>query len=257
VTATAQRIGARPLEGQVVVVAGASRGIGAACAQACAAAGAARLVLLGRTPADLDRVAAQVREAGAAADVRVCDLRVPAQVRAVLGRLERLDALVNSVGVNRPQPFVDVDEATFDLLVDTNLRAAFFVAQAAVRRMQELGRGGAIVTVGSQMGHVGAELRSVYCATKHAVEGLVKSLGVELAPAGIRVLSVAPTFVRTEMTAAQLDDPDVGERLRAQIPLGRFGTPEEVAAAVVFAASPAASLMTGSSLLVDGGWTAR
>lgn len=256
-TACAQPLDGRPLAGQVVVVAGASRGIGAACAQACAAAGAARLVLLGRAREDLDRVAARVRGLGAEADVRACDLRACAEVRAALDGLELLDTLVNSVGVNRPQPFLEVDEETFDLLVDTNLRAAFFVAQAAARRMRELGRGGAIVTIGSQMGHVGAELRSVYCATKHAVEGLTKALGVELAPDGIRVLSVAPTFVHTEMTAAQLDDPATGEQLRAQIPLGRFGTPEEVAAAVVFAASPAASLMTGSSLLLDGGWTAR
>jgi NAD(P)-dependent dehydrogenase (short-subunit alcohol dehydrogenase family) len=257
VTASAQRIDGRPLTGQAVVVAGASRGIGAACAHACAAAGAQRVVLLGRTREQLERVAARVRDAGAEADVRVCDLCAADEVRAAIAGLQRLDTLVISAGVNRPQPFLDVTEETFDLLTGTNLRAAFFTAQAAARRMRELGRGGAIVAIGSQMGHVGAELRSVYCATKHGVEGLTKALAVELAPDGIRVLSVAPTFVRTEMTAAQLDDPATGERLRAQIPLGRFGTPEEVAAAVVFAASPAASLMTGSSLLLDGGWTAR
>jgi NAD(P)-dependent dehydrogenase (short-subunit alcohol dehydrogenase family) len=119
------------------------------------------------------------------------------------------------------------------------------------------GTAGAIVLVSSQMGHVGAARRTVYCATKHAVEGLVKAMALELAPSGIRVVSVAPTFVRTEMTAAQLDDPAVGGELLAQIPLGRWATPAEVAGAVVWAASPAAAMLTGASLVLDGGWTAR
>jgi NAD(P)-dependent dehydrogenase (short-subunit alcohol dehydrogenase family) len=126
-----------------------------------------------------------------------------------------------------------------------------------VQAMRAAGAGGTIIMISSQMGHVGAAQRSVYCATKHAVEGLTRALAVELAPEGIRVLSIAPTFVRTAMTAGQLDDPDVGPALLEQIPLGRFGTAEEVAGAVVYAASPAAALMTGTSLVLDGGWTAR
>ncbi|HEX7291507.1 MAG TPA: SDR family oxidoreductase [Conexibacter sp.] len=245
------------LDGQTIVVAGASRGIGAASAVACAQAGAGSVVLLGRSADALEQVARDVERAGAQPRVLPCDVSSTAAVRAAFGELERVDVLVNSAGTNRPQAFGQVDEQTYDELFALNVRGAFFLAQAAVRSMQERGEPGTIVTISSQMGHVGAPLRSVYCATKHAVEGMTKALAVELAPLGIRVLTVAPTFVRTEMTADQLDDPEIGGALLAQIPRGRFGTVEEIAAAVVYAASPAASLMTGTSLVLDGGWTAR
>lgn len=245
------------LDGQAVVVAGASRGIGAASAVACAAAGASSVVLLGRGEAALERVAEEVAEAGATPLVRPCDVSVPDSIREVFRGLERVDVLVNSAGVNRPQRFTQVDEHTFDELFALNVRGAFFLAQAAVHAMVRGDRGGTLIAISSQMGHVGAPLRSVYCATKHAVEGMTKALALELAPLGIRVLSIAPTFVRTDMTAAQLDDPEIGAQLLGQSPRGRFGTVDEVAAAVVYAASPAASLMTGTSLMLDGGWTAR
>jgi NAD(P)-dependent dehydrogenase (short-subunit alcohol dehydrogenase family) len=147
-----------------------------------------------------------------------------------------------------------VREETFDRLFALNVRAGFFLAQAVA---PVLPSGGCIVFVSSQMGHVGAVNRTVYCATKHALEGLVKALALELAPRGVRVVSVAPTFVHTQLTASQLDDPVIGARLRAQIPLDRYATPEEVADAVVWMASPRAAMSTGSSLLVDGGWTAQ
>jgi NAD(P)-dependent dehydrogenase (short-subunit alcohol dehydrogenase family) len=168
-----------------------------------------------------------------------------------------LDAVIVNAGTNRPEPFDDVAPETFDRLFRLNVRAGFFVAQAAARTLRATGRGGCIAFVSSQMGHVGAVQRTVYCASKHAVEGLVKAMAVELAPDGIRVVSVAPTFVRTEMTAAQLDDPVIGGRLLGQIPLGRYAQSEEVADAVVWACSPRARMVTGTSLLVDGGWTAR
>jgi NAD(P)-dependent dehydrogenase (short-subunit alcohol dehydrogenase family) len=136
------------------------------------------------------------------------------------------------------------------------VRAGFFLVQEVVRGMRERGTAGTIVFVSSQMGHVGAAQRTVYCASKHAVEGLVKALAVELAPAGIRAVSVAPTFVRTALTEAQLDDPEISRALLAQLPAGRFATVDEVADAVVWAASSGA-MVTGSSILVDGGWTAR
>jgi NAD(P)-dependent dehydrogenase (short-subunit alcohol dehydrogenase family) len=126
-----------------------------------------------------------------------------------------------------------------------------------VRKMVEAGEGGTVIAITSQMGHVGAANRTVYCATKHALEGLTKALAVELAPLGIRAVSIAPTFIRTDMTAAQLDHPEVGPKLLAEIPQGRFGSVEDVASAVVYAASPAAELMTGTSLVLDGGWTAK
>jgi len=238
-------------DGRIVLVAGASRGIGAAIATAFAADGARRVVLAGRTRADLERVAAAI---GAAAQVAVVDLTDAGQARALAADAGPVDVLVINAGTNRPEAFLDVEEETFDRLFALNVRAGFFLAQAVARTMPA---GGVVVFVSSQMGHVGAEHRTVYCATKHAVEGLVKAMALELAPRGIRVLSVAPTFVYTAMTAAQLDDPETGARLRAQIPLGRPATPEEVADAVTWLASPRAAMTTGSSLLVDGGWTAR
>jgi NAD(P)-dependent dehydrogenase (short-subunit alcohol dehydrogenase family) len=242
------------LAGRSVTVLGASRGIGAAIAGACAEAGCARLDLVGRDEAALHEVAARVE---VPADVRPCDVTDVAALRALVDALPALDVLVVNAGTNRPEPFADVTEATFDTIMSLNVRAAFFAAQAAAARMRRDGARGAIVFLSSQMGHVGAPNRSVYCASKHAIEGLVKALGVELAPHGIRAVSVAPTFVRTDMTAAQLDDPAVGEALLAQLPLGRWGTPEEVGAAVAWAASDAAALMTGTSLRLDGGWTAK
>lgn len=245
------------LDGKEVTVVGASRGIGAAAALACAAAGAESISLIARDEADLRGVASAVEAAGAVALPLRCDVTSAAEVETAFAKIERIDVLVQSAGANRPQPFLEVTAETFESLFALNVGGVFFTAQAAARKMVERGEGGAIVIVSSQMGHVGAELRSVYCATKHALEGLTKALAVELGEAGVRVLSVAPTFVRTEMTAAQLDDPEVGPRLLAQIPRGRFGTVEEVAEAIVFAASPSLPLLTGSSIVLDGGWTAR
>lgn len=253
VAATPQELG-RPLAGKTVLVTGASRGIGATCALRCASAGAERVVVLGRSALELRQVAEQIGQAGAQGEPVQCDVTETATLRRAIRAIGQIDVLIASAGTNRPQPFLDVEEETYDGLFDLNVKASFFTAQAVARQMH---KGGAIVLISSQMGHVGARLRSVYCATKHAIEGLVKALAVELAPHGIRVVSVAPTFVRTTMTAAQLDDPVIGPQLLAQIPAGRFATLEDVAAAVVFAASPAASLITGTSLLIDGGWTAQ
>jgi NAD(P)-dependent dehydrogenase (short-subunit alcohol dehydrogenase family) len=240
-----------------VLLAGASRGIGAATAVAFARDGARRVVLAGRTPADLEAVAADVRAAGAEAVVAVCDLTTAEGRAAALRAAGTPDVLVHNAGTNHPQPLHEVEEETYDRLFDLNVRTGFFLAQAATGRMRAAGRPGVVVFVSSQMGHVGAAERTVYCATKHAVEGLVKAMAVELAPDGIRVVSVAPTFVRTAMTAAQLDDPEIGPRLLGGIPLGRWATTDDVAGAVVWAASDAAGMLTGTSLRLDGGYTAR
>jgi NAD(P)-dependent dehydrogenase (short-subunit alcohol dehydrogenase family) len=233
----------------LAVVTGATGGLGRACALAFARAGA-RVALLARSPGALDALA---REIGPAAEAVPCDVTDGAQVRAAFARLAPPDVVVACAGGNRPQPFLDVTEEALDWSWRLNVHGAFLTAQAAAQRMA--GRGGAIVFVSSQMGHVGAPLRTAYCAAKHAVEGLTKALALELAPQGIRVNAVAPTFVETPMTRPFLAEPGAREAIVAQIPLGRLGTPEEVAEAVLFVA--AASLMTGASLRVDGGWTAR
>jgi NAD(P)-dependent dehydrogenase (short-subunit alcohol dehydrogenase family) len=243
------------LDGRRALVTGAGRGIGRAVALALAAAGA-ELVLNSRTPADLQAVAAEIAAGGGEARVLPFDVTDSERARAAIAGLGRLDILVNNAGVNRPQPFLEVDEATLDRMIALNIRAAFVVAQAAARLMAPAGSG-VIVNMSSQMGHVGSERdRTVYVMTKHAVEGLTKAMALELAPKGIRVVSIAPTFIETPLTKPFFDDPVTRQWILDRIPLGRAGRPEDVANAVVFLASPAASLVTGSSLLADGGWTA-
>jgi NAD(P)-dependent dehydrogenase (short-subunit alcohol dehydrogenase family) len=243
--------GAFRLDGQTALVTGAGRGIGRACAAALAGAGA-RVIAVARSEDDLAALETEWpgQVTGWACDVT--DAAFPQRVAA----LERLDVLVNNVGTNRPQPFVEVDAEALDLMLNLNVRAAFLVAQAAAQVMLRQG-GGAIVHMSSQMGHIGAARRTVYCMTKHAIEGLTRAMAVELAPAGIRVNAVAPTFIETPMTAPMLADPAFSAEVLGKIPLGRVGRVEEVANAVLFLASPAASLITGDSLKVDGGWTAQ
>jgi NAD(P)-dependent dehydrogenase (short-subunit alcohol dehydrogenase family) len=243
------------LDGKTALVTGAGRGIGRAVALALAAAGA-ELVLVSRTPSQLDEVAHEIVSGGGKARALSFDVTRSDAVRDAFAGLGGLDVLVNNAGINRPQPFLEVDEPTLDLLLGLNVRAAFIVAQAAARLMAAQG-GGAIINMSSQMGHVGSELnRTVYVMTKHAVEGLTKAMAVELAPKGVRVVSIAPTFITTPLTEPFFEDPVFRKWVLDRIPVGRIGTVEEVASAVVFLASPAASLVTGSSLLVDGGWTA-
>jgi NAD(P)-dependent dehydrogenase (short-subunit alcohol dehydrogenase family) len=242
------------LSGLCVLITGASSGIGRATAVALAACGA-DLVLLARSKSALEQVHAEVLPARVrtiAADLN--DTRV---TRELIAGLPRLDALVNNAGQNIPQSFHDVDERSFDAILGLNVKAAFFVAQACVKKFREDGRGGAIVNVSSQMGHVGAAKRTVYCTSKHALEGLTKALAVELAPEGIRVNSVCPTFVTTPLTAPMFENQEFQAEVTSKIPMGRLGTAEEVTGAIAFLLSPAASLITGSSLLVDGGWTAQ
>jgi NAD(P)-dependent dehydrogenase (short-subunit alcohol dehydrogenase family) len=244
------------LGGRTALVTGAAGGIGRGCALALAAAGA-DVALMGRTPEALEEVAGEVRELGRTAVCLPCDVTDAGAVEAAVAKLERVDVLVNSAGTNVPEPFVDVTSEHLDAVVDLNVKGTFVASQAAVRAMIAGGRGGAIVHVSSQMGHVGAPTRTVYCMTKHAVEGLTKAMAVELAPHGIRVNAVGPTFVETPLTRPFFENAEFRDWVLQRIPLGRLGRVEEVAAAVVFLASPAASLITGASLLVDGGWTAQ
>ena len=247
------------LDGKLALVTGAGRGIGRAIALALAEAGA-ELVLLSRTERELVAVAGEIRAQGGAARPIVCDVTDRGAVAAAFAGLARLDILVNNAGVNRPQPFLEVDEETLDRMLALNVKAPFRIAQHAVRLMTA-GKGGipggVVVNMSSQMGHVGSERdRTAYVMTKHAVEGMTKAMAAELAPQGVRVVSIAPTFIDTPLTKPFFENAEFRRWVEARIPLGRVGTVEEVAMAVVFLCSPAAALVTGSSLLVDGGWTA-
>ena len=243
------------LDGKTALVTGAGRGIGRAVALALASAGA-ELVLVSRTLGQLEEVAREINESGGHARVLPLDVTDSVVVRRAVADLGALHILVNNAGLNRPQPFLEVDEDTLDRLLTLNVRAAFLVAQASARRMVVQGEG-VIINMSSQMGHVGSERdRTVYVMTKHALEGLTKAMAVELAPKGVRVVSIAPTFIDTPLVRPFFDDPTFRKWVLDRIPLGRLGTVEEVASAVVFLASPAAALVNGSSLLADGGWTA-
>lgn len=247
--------------GKLVVVTGASRGLGLACAEAFASRGA-ELVLISRGADELEQAAARLRAGGARATALPCDVTDPVQVKTAFATLERCDVLVNNAGGNRPQPFLEVPLENLDHLLSLNLRSAFVTAQAAARLMARPAAsgqpaGGVIINMSSQMGHVGAPNRSVYCMTKHGIEGLTKSMAVELAPLGIRVVSVAPTYIETPMTRPFFENPAFRADTLARIPLGRIGQVDEVASTVVFLASAAAALITGTSLRVDGGYTAQ
>jgi NAD(P)-dependent dehydrogenase (short-subunit alcohol dehydrogenase family) len=244
------------LDGRLAVVTGASRGIGRGCALALAEAGA-DVMLMARSSSELEETASEVRTTGQNVQTIVCDVTDSRQVEEAVDFLENIDVLVNNAGTNVPEPFLEVSEENLDKMLAVNVKGVFMVAQAAARRMVERGEGGSIINVSSQMGHVGAPRRTVYCATKHAVEGLTKAMSVELAPHNVRVNSVAPTFIETPMTKPFLEDEAFREDTLSRIPLGRLGRVEDVTGAVLFLASPAAGLITGASLLVDGGWTAQ
>lgn len=258
-TQTFRRSGPVPwlgLAGKTALVCGASSGIGRACALALAEAGA-DLVVAARNADALRRLADEIAAEGGACRPLAVDVTDVDALRTALAGVPRLDALINCAGRNLPEPVEAVTPERFDAVFDLNVRAAFFLCQEAVLHMRRHGGGGAIVNVSSQMGHVGAPGRTVYCASKHAIEGLTKALAVELARDGIRVNSVCPTFVETPMTAPMFEVPSFRDDVLAKIPMGRVGSVDEVTGAVLFLVSAQASLITGASLLVDGGWTAQ
>jgi NAD(P)-dependent dehydrogenase (short-subunit alcohol dehydrogenase family) len=242
------------LDGLQGVVTGASRGLGKGCALALAGAGA-DVTMIGRNQVDLDSVAEEIRAVGRKATVIPIDVTNIGLFADKLGELSRIDIFVNNAGTNRPQPFLSVDPETYDALMDVNLRGAFFAAQAAARMMVAAKNGGSIINMSSQAGHRALRDRTVYSTSKFGLEGLTKAMAFELAEHSIRVNAVAPTFVETPLASQFLQNKDFRNYVEGKIRLPRLGQVDDVAAAVLYLASPAASMVTGTSLLVDGGWT--
>jgi len=243
------------LNGKRALVTGAGRGIGLAAAAALAQAGA-HVTLCARTEAEITAGATAIREAGGQADTLCLDVMDTKKFAAAIEAAEPYDIFVNNAGTNRPKPMVEVSEDDFDAVMNLNVRAAYFAAQAVVRRLLQAKKPGSIINVSSQMGHVGSPNRTIYCTSKFAIEGLTKAMAVELAPHGIRVNAIAPTFIETPMTRPFFENESFRKFVLEKIKLGRIGKVEDVMGAIVFLASDAAALITGSSLLVDGGWTA-
>jgi len=243
------------LDGKRALVSGAGRGIGLAAAAALAGAGA-HVTLAARTEAEIEAAAAAIRGSGGLAEALVLDVTDLAAGARAVAAAEPFDILVNNAGTNRPRPFAEVSVDDFDAIMGLNVRAVFFLAQAVARRLIGAGRPGSIINVSSQMGHVGAANRSVYCASKWALEGLTKAMAVELGPHGIRVNTLGPTFIETPLARQFLADSAFRQQVVGKIKLGRVGQVEDLMGAIVFLAGDAAALMTGAALLVDGGWTA-
>jgi NAD(P)-dependent dehydrogenase (short-subunit alcohol dehydrogenase family) len=244
------------LDGKRALVSGAGRGIGLAAAAALAEAGA-QVTLAARTRGEIEEAAAAIRARGHGADALALDVTDLAAVQAAVARAAPFEILVNNAGTNRPAPFTEVKVEDFDAVFGLNVRAAFFMAQAVARKLVAAGRPGSIINISSQMGHVGGARRSVYCASKHAMEGFTKAMAIELAPHNIRVNTLGPTFVETPLTRPFFANEKFRNEVLAKIKLGRLGQVEDLTGAIVFLASDASALMTGAALVVDGGWTAE
>jgi len=240
------------LDGRRAVVTGAGRGIGLGAAAALAEAGA-EVTLVARSSDELTAAAQAIGRGSMAETLDVLDLNA---VRTFFADRPAFDILVNNAGTNRPMPMTEVEEEDFDAVMSLNVKAAFFIAQACVRTMIAAGVHGSLIHMGSQMGHVGGPSRSLYCGSKWALEGMNKAFALDLAAHGIRSNTIAPTFIETPMTRPFFEDEEFKASVLAKIKLGRIGQVSDLMGAIIFLASDASAMMTGTSLIVDGGWTA-
>jgi NAD(P)-dependent dehydrogenase (short-subunit alcohol dehydrogenase family) len=243
------------LDGRRAIVTGAGRGIGLALAAALSEAGA-DVTLVARSEGEIAAAAQAIRDAGGIATSAVLDVTNLSAVAAFFDERPAFQILVNNAGTNRPKPMQDVNEADYDAVLDLNVKSAFFVAQACVRKMLAENTPGSLIHIGSQMGHVGGPNRSLYCASKWAMEGMSKAFALDLATHGIRSNTIAPTFIETPLTKPYFEDAAFKASVLAKIKLGRVGQVEDIMGAALFLASDASALMTGTSMIVDGGWTA-
>lgn len=244
------------LHGRRAVVTGAGRGIGLAAAAALAQAGAA-VTLVARSGGEIEAGAAAIRAQGGMAMAACLDVTDISAVAAFFDGQSAFDVLVNNAGTNRPMPMTEVSPADYDAVLDLNVKSAFFVAQGAARALVRDGKAGSLIHMGSQMGHVGGPNRSLYCASKWALEGMSKAMALDLASHGIRSNTIAPTFIETPMTKPFFENAAFKASVLDKIKLGRIGRVEDLMGAIVFLASDASALMTGTSMVVDGGWTAE
>ena len=241
------------LDGKRAIVTGAGRGIGLAAAGALAEAGA-DVTLVARSAAEIEAGAAAIGQGAVAATLDVSDMSA---VATFFAQRPAFHILVNNAGTNRPKPMWEVDEADYDAVIDLNLKSAFFVAQSCVKQMLAEKATGSLIHMSSQMGHVGGPNRSLYCASKWGLEGMSKAMALDLAPYNIRSNTIAPTFIETPLTKPMFADAAFKASVLSKIKLGRIGQVEDLMGAVVFLASEASALMTGSSMIIDGGWTAE
>jgi NAD(P)-dependent dehydrogenase (short-subunit alcohol dehydrogenase family) len=252
---TLPRLPSARLDGRRALVTGAGRGLGVAMAAGLAQVGAS-VTLVARSQDEVEAAAAAIRDEGGTAQAHVLDVLDHGAVTAFMAAQPSFHILVNNAGTNRPKPMTEVTPDDYTAVMELNVRAAFFVAQAVAQRMIAEHVQGSLIHIGSQMGHVGGPNRSLYCASKWALEGMSKAFALDLAAHGIRSNTIAPTFIETPMTAPFFENPAFKADVLKKIKLGRLGRVEDVMGAVNFLASDQSALVTGTSLIVDGGWTA-
>ncbi len=243
------------LDGRRALVTGASSGIGQGAAVALAEAGA-HVICAARGIDRLEAAVAEMTSAGFNAEARALDVGDLAAVKTAISDIGPVDVLVNAAGLARHTAALETEASDYDAVMDVNLKGAYFLSTEVARGLMAVGRKGSIIHISSQMGHVGGIDRAVYSASKHGLEGMVKSMAIEWGPKGIRINTICPTFIRTPLTAPTFDNPERVAWIEEKIKLRRVGEVEDVMGAVVYLASDAAALVTGTSILVDGGWTA-